>query len=204
MLIKSRPAPVTFPVPSPDSGGGEIYGEYVAAMAGCEDCHTRMNGSKKDIALLYAGGRLFATPYGTVVSPNITPDKETGIGNWGMVQFLERMEKFRQYEKVGVPSANPGQFTMMPWAGYARLNDEDIESLFLFIKAQGARNHKVQVHPVANIRQPTIPRAAGPAGIGRLKPSLEAADVKAGEQSDHPLVPEVRQATGDDDAARNP
>ncbi len=152
MFIKSAPEPVTSPVPSPDTGGGEIYGEYVAAMAGCEDCHTPIKAGDKDSALLFAGGRLFVTPYGTVASANITPDKDTGIGKWGIAQFLSRMDQFRQYETTGTPQATPDQFTFMPWAGYSHLNDEDMEALFLFIKAQPARSHKVLIHPAANAR----------------------------------------------------
>jgi mono/diheme cytochrome c family protein len=152
MLMKSIPTPVTFPVPSPDAGGGEIYGQYVAAMGGCEDCHTPASGFQKDTTLLFAGGRLFVTPYGTVASANITPDEETGIGKWGMMQFLERLDQFRQIGPKGAPPATPEQFTIMPWAGYPRLKDEDMEALFLFIKTRPARSHKVQIHPTANTR----------------------------------------------------
>jgi hypothetical protein len=152
MLMKSIPTPVTLVVPAPDSGGGEVYGEYVASMAGCEDCHTPNDGLRKDAALSFAGGRLFATSYGTVASANITPDKQTGIGTWGIEQFLERMNQFHAYETSGTPPATPEQFTVMPWAGYSRLNDEDMEALFLYIKARPARTHKVQIHPTANTR----------------------------------------------------
>jgi len=152
MLMKSVPTPVTQAVLSPDSGGGEIYGEYVAAMAGCEVCHTPTKGIKKDPALMLAGGRLFVTPFGTVASANVTPDDETGIGNWTMAQFLERMNQFAAHEAAGAPPATPDQFTVMPWTSYSHLNNEDMEALFLFLKSRPAISHKVQIHPTANPR----------------------------------------------------
>jgi mono/diheme cytochrome c family protein len=145
--IKSLPSPVDQPVPTPDHGGGELYGEYVATLAGCEGCHTPNPGGKEDTPLRFAGGRVFETPYGTVVSANITPDKETGIGKWGMVQFLDRMSLYARYEIEGTPQAAPDQFTVMPWAAYSQLNDEDMEALFLFIKSRPPRPHRVIVHP---------------------------------------------------------
>src|SRR6185312_4954072 len=51
-------------------------GAYLAAAAGCEQCHT----DKKEGALPYAGGRRLATAFGIVTTPNITPDRAAGIG----------------------------------------------------------------------------------------------------------------------------
>jgi hypothetical protein len=51
-------------------------GEYLARAADCMVCHTAPDGSE------YAGGLPFLTPFGTLYSTNITPDKETGIGNY--------------------------------------------------------------------------------------------------------------------------
>jgi hypothetical protein len=148
MLIKSAPAAVTNPVPTPDVLGGEVYGEYVATMAGCQACHTPGTGLEQDPTLLFAGGRLFVTPNGTVASANITPDKDTGIGTWTLAKFLGSMNQFREYETSGTPTAAPNQFTVMPWAAYSHLNDQDLEALFLYIKSRPAISHKVQVHPL--------------------------------------------------------
>ncbi|HEV2188144.1 MAG TPA: hypothetical protein VGR70_13115 [Stellaceae bacterium] len=52
-------------------------GAYLAAAAGCDQCHTdTTNGG-----LPYAGGRRLATEFGTITTPNVTPDKATGIGS---------------------------------------------------------------------------------------------------------------------------
>src|SRR4051812_36565354 len=51
-------------------------GRYLATMGDCIACHTRKDGRP------FAGGRALQTPFGTILSANITPDRGTGIGNW--------------------------------------------------------------------------------------------------------------------------
>ena len=63
-------------------------GEYLAHAADCIACHTAPGGQP------YAGGFAFNLPViGTIYSTNITPDKETGIGNYTDQQFLDAMHK---------------------------------------------------------------------------------------------------------------
>src|SRR4051812_3136261 len=67
---------------------GEIErGRYLAAAGDCKACHTADGG--KD----YAGGRGVPTPFGTIYAPNITPDKDTGIGQWTEDQFWNAMHE---------------------------------------------------------------------------------------------------------------
>ena len=54
-----------------------VRGEYLAQLGGCKHCHTEEDGAGP-----YAGGVVLDTPFGTLVGPNITPDPETGIGEW--------------------------------------------------------------------------------------------------------------------------
>jgi mono/diheme cytochrome c family protein len=147
MWIKSVPQPVTNPVPPMDEDGGEIYGEYLTALANCEECHTPQVKGNAVPALRFAGGRLFETPYGQVASANITPDAETGIGTWDFKRFQEAMQAYRQYAQGGAPPARPEQFTLMPWAAYAGLTGHDLESLFIAMRARPPVSHQVQIHP---------------------------------------------------------
>ena len=62
-------------------------GEYLTRAADCEACHTAKGGEP------YTGGLAFNLPFGTLYSPNITPDKETGIGNWTDADFLNAIHK---------------------------------------------------------------------------------------------------------------
>ena len=56
-------------------------GEYLARAGDCIACHTAPEGK------LFAGGLAMPTPFGTLYTSNITPDRETGIGSWTADQF---------------------------------------------------------------------------------------------------------------------
>src|ERR1700742_1111438 len=56
-------------------------GEYLARAGDCIACHTAPEGK------LFAGGLAMPTPFGTLYTSNITPDRETGIGTWTADQF---------------------------------------------------------------------------------------------------------------------
>ena len=61
-------------------------GAYITRMADCEACHT----AKGEIP--FAGGRAFVLPFGTIYTPNLTPDPETGIGKWTDADFLNAVQ----------------------------------------------------------------------------------------------------------------
>ena len=56
-------------------------GEYLAQAGDCVACHTAPGGK------LFAGGRAMPTPFGTLYTSNVTPDRNTGIGKWTADQF---------------------------------------------------------------------------------------------------------------------
>ena len=62
-------------------------GEYLARAGDCVACHTAPGGKQ------FAGGRPMATPFGNLYAPNITPDDETGIGQWTADDFYRMMHK---------------------------------------------------------------------------------------------------------------
>ena len=77
---------VHFPWKSEPPRGGPAgadlkLGEYLIQAGNCYSCHTAHDGKP------YAGGRPVATPYGTLYSSNITPDPQTGVGNWSADDF---------------------------------------------------------------------------------------------------------------------
>ena len=144
-MVKGVPEPVEHPIPPMDPDGGEIYGEYLATIAGCEECHTPMVRGQADASMRFAGGRVFATPVGTVLSANITPDNDTGIGKWDFIRFRERMRGMRQYAEL--PKVGPERFTLMPWIAYNGLTDHDLEAIFLYVKSRRAITHSVVPHP---------------------------------------------------------
>lgn len=148
LMVKGVPAPVaTRGVPAVDPYGGEIWGEYLVAIAGCEECHTQQKWGQADAAMRFAGGRLFATPQGSVVSSNITPDKDTGIGKWDFIRFRDRMYSYKEYKDTGYPKVGPERFTIMPWIAYQNLTQHDLEAMFIYLRSRRAISNFVVPHP---------------------------------------------------------
>jgi hypothetical protein len=147
LMVKGVPEPVGHEIPPIDKDGGTIYGEYLTSIAGCEECHTRLNRGQPDTSMRFAGGRVFASPTGTVVSANITPDTETGIGKWDFIRFRDRMRSMAQYKDDEFPKVGPERFTLMPWIAYRNLPDHDLEAIFLYMKSRRAITNVVVPHP---------------------------------------------------------
>jgi mono/diheme cytochrome c family protein len=87
-------------------------GRYLARAADCEACHTTKGGAP------YAGGLAFVLPFGTLYSTNITPDKETGIGDYSHADFLNSVHS-------GVRRDGKRLYPAMPYASYAYMTDAD-------------------------------------------------------------------------------
>jgi mono/diheme cytochrome c family protein len=87
-------------------------GAYLAKAADCMVCHTTQGGRQ------YAGGLGFKLPFGTLYSTNITPDKETGIGNYSDQDFLNSLHR-------GVRRDGARLYPAMPYTSYTYVSDAD-------------------------------------------------------------------------------
>jgi mono/diheme cytochrome c family protein len=87
-------------------------GEYLTHAADCVVCHTAKGGAP------FAGGLAFVLPFGTLYSTNITPDAETGIGNYSDAEFLNAVHK-------GVGRGKTRLYPAMPYASYTYMSDAD-------------------------------------------------------------------------------
>ncbi|HEY5919236.1 MAG TPA: cytochrome C, partial [Chryseolinea sp.] len=92
----------------------------------------------------FGGGREFGFPDGSrVSSANITPDKETGIGNWTREQFVARFKMYTDSSYV-LPSVGPGEFnTIMPWTMYAGMTEEDLSAIFAYLQTVAPISNQV-------------------------------------------------------------
>jgi mono/diheme cytochrome c family protein len=100
-------------VPEELSGATLIErGRYLARAADCEACHTSKGG------VPYAGGRAFVLPFGTLYSTNLTPDPETGIGNYTDTDFLKVLHR-------GIGPGGKRLYPAMPYASYTYMSDAD-------------------------------------------------------------------------------
>src|SRR6478752_2368317 len=87
-------------------------GEYLARAADCMVCHTAQGGKE------YAGGLAIRLPFGTLYTTNITPDKETGIGNYSDQDFLGAVHR-------GIRRDGARLYPAMPFTSYTYMTDAD-------------------------------------------------------------------------------
>ena len=127
----------------PDPENKIATGEYYSGN--CMGCHSPMEKGEFIQDKLFSGGREFPNPKGGIIrTANITPDRETGIGNWTKDQFIQ---KFRTYTlpEVRNITVHNGEFnTIMPWTFLANATDEDLGSVFDFLMTQKPVYNKVE------------------------------------------------------------
>jgi mono/diheme cytochrome c family protein len=97
-----------------------VRGQYLARAADCAACHTAKGGTP------YAGGRPFKLPFGTIYTPNITPDRETGIGAWSDAEFLRAVHD-------GIGRDGKRLYPAFPYASYAMLSDADVLAIKAYL-----------------------------------------------------------------------
>jgi hypothetical protein len=78
-------------------------------------------------------------PWGVTFSANLTPDNETGIGTWQPEMFIRAIKTGKH---LGVAEGRP-IFPPMPWQSIARLSDEDLKAMFMYLKSLPAVKNKV-------------------------------------------------------------
>jgi mono/diheme cytochrome c family protein len=88
-------------------------GQYISRLADCESCHTRTGG------MPFAGGRPISTPFGTVMSTNITPDSDFGIGGWSDEDFYRAVTE-------GIGRHGEYLYPAMPYTSYTKMMRGDV------------------------------------------------------------------------------
>ena len=114
---------------------GEYLVEHVSL---CYGCHTDFDAKGKDVPQLLeakGAGRVMADEGGfRVVAPNITPDPETGIGNWTDDELARAIRE-------GVARDGRALFPMMPYRSFRHMSDEDLASIIVYLRAQPPAHH---------------------------------------------------------------
>jgi mono/diheme cytochrome c family protein len=98
-------------------------GAYLAAVGNCAGCHTARGGSR------LAGGRPIPTPFGTVFSPNLTPDARTGLGSWSADDFWRALHLGLSRDGRLLSPAHPLVNTTL-------IAREDADALYAWLQAQ--------------------------------------------------------------------
>ena len=153
------------PVPAAADAERVARGKYLVTFGLCNDCHTPMkegrNGPEPDMTRMLSGhpadlvmptppaprgpwlwsgaatNTAFAGPWGVSFTANLTPDKDTGLGNWTESMFMAAIRTGR-HEGKGRPILPP-----MPYPFVATLTDEDLKSVFAYLQSIPPLRNKV-------------------------------------------------------------
>ena len=140
------------------AGGARVArGGYLVTIGGCNDCHTPLKmgpkGPEPDMARLLSGhpesfpiaggaaapstawlmtmaasGTAFSGPWGVSFAANLTPDDNTGLGIWTEEMFIKTIRSGKHWG-VARPILPP-----MPWQNYAQATDEDLKSIYAYLR----------------------------------------------------------------------
>lgn len=97
-------------------------GEYVFRAAGGCTCHA--DPDREELTL--SGGRPIATPFGTIYGTNITPDPETGIGDWTDEDFIRAMRE-------GISPEGHPYYPVFPYTSFTKMTDADVSDIKAYL-----------------------------------------------------------------------
>ena len=111
-------------------------GAYLALAGNCAACHTARGGAP------YAGGQAIDTPFGAVYASNLTPDRDTGLGDWSPAHFWRAMHHGRSKDgRLLYPA--------FPYPNYTQVTREDSDAIFAYLRTvpavkQANRPHELR------------------------------------------------------------
>ncbi len=126
VIVNTIPQPLESAVPAAPKSG-LARGAHVLKMASCAECHTPREKGKPLAGKDLAGGQAFRDKGHAMIMPNITQDKETGIGGW-TDQQIEAAIRFGQRPDGKVISP------VMPWPSYNGMDKEDMKALIAYLR----------------------------------------------------------------------
>jgi mono/diheme cytochrome c family protein len=121
--------------------GDVARGETVFWATGCASCHMAAD-ARGDAQLILAGGQRFPSDFGTFIAPNISQDREFGIGGWSLLDLANAITR-------GVSPTAEHYFPALPYAAYAKLQLQDVADLHAFLQTLPAVATPSQPHELA-------------------------------------------------------
>lgn len=116
----------------PASAATLARGKALTDAADCAGCHTA------DAAKPFAGGKQIDTPFGAIYSPNLTPDRETGIGAWSDDDFYRALHD-------GIAPNGSRYYPAFPYPNFTKISHDDVLAIRAWLMTQ---------RPVSNQPQP--------------------------------------------------
>ena len=105
-------------------------GRYLTALGDCVACHTPPGAAS------FSGGRPIATPFGTVLSANLTPDKNTGIGRYTADSFYRALHE-------GLDHEGRHLYPAFPYTNYTNVTREDSDAILAYLRTVKPQSHAV-------------------------------------------------------------
>lgn len=126
------------------------HGKYLVLVAGCTDCHTPGHFfGKPDMAHEFSGSEVgfFVPDLGTFYGPNLTSDKETGLGKWTDAQLIHTL---RTGERPDGRILAP----IMPWRAIGQFKESDVAAIVAYLRSLPPVSRKAP-GPFGPAEQPT-------------------------------------------------
>jgi mono/diheme cytochrome c family protein len=111
--------------PPPATSARVEQGRYLAVLGDCEGCHTAPGGAR------LAGGLPVPTPFGVIYTANITPDRQTGIGDWSETDFYAAMHEGRRRGGAHL-------YPAFPYNYFTRMSRDQVDALRAYLMSQPA------------------------------------------------------------------
>jgi mono/diheme cytochrome c family protein len=194
--------------PRPAPKAAVERGRYLATIGSCNDCHTpwkldpeiglplpdmsrMLSGHPEgapDPASDHKGGDMavigptftaFRFPFGVTYAANLTPDKETGLGNWTEEMFISALRKGKHMGGEGRTIMPP-----MPWPLIGQMSDDDLKAVFAFLRTLPPIKNEVAQHkvPDAVVEELTMKNAKLAKRIGKARQPAAAVPTRAVER----------------------
>lgn len=97
-------------------------GQYLVTVGDCAACHTAQGGTR------FAGGRVVGTPFGDIPAPNLTPDRETGLGDWSFEAFWQALH-------AGIGRKGELLYPAFSYTSYTKVSRDDALAIFAYLQS---------------------------------------------------------------------
>jgi mono/diheme cytochrome c family protein len=110
-------------------------GKYLTILGDCAACHTETARQP------FAGGRALISPFGTFYTPNITPDRETGIGSWTADDFWRALHD-------GISKSRGRLYPAMPYPHYTLYSRADSDAMYAYLQSLAPIRNEPRKHEI--------------------------------------------------------